>query len=189
MRELRDAARQLDERQQQLSQQLDEVNSERRSLRDAGPREELMSGLAEQRRQLAETLEKMRDTVTEAEEPEPLLARQLYDAVQQAATNRTEEALDAAQQLDRGGRGERSRRADAAGWPRHRAASRARSTRRPKACWATRPKRCGGLMSGCRRWRKRSTARFKMLRAASSKGRSKASNRDPKVGSSKVAGG
>jgi hypothetical protein len=100
MKDLRDAARQLDERQQQLSQELSELNADnRRTLRESGPREELVGGLQQQQQELGETLERMRDTVTEAEEPEPLLAGELFDAVQQVGQERTEEGLDMARQL------------------------------------------------------------------------------------------
>ncbi len=100
MRDLRDAARQLRERQEQLSQQLDELNANnRRSLRETGPREELTQGLQQQQQDLGETLQRMRDTVVEAEEPEPLLAGELFDAVQETVQQRTEEALDVTRQL------------------------------------------------------------------------------------------
>lgn len=100
MQNLRNAARQLDERQQQLSQQLSELNADnRRTLRESGPREELVGGLQQQQQELGETLQRMRDTVTEAEEPEPLLAGELYDAVQQVGREHTEEGLDMARQL------------------------------------------------------------------------------------------
>jgi hypothetical protein len=104
MRNLRDAAQQLDERQEQLSQQLDDMNAPgRRTLRDTGPREEFLNGLGEQQRELEQTLDTMRETVTEAEEPEPLLARQLYEAVQNTSDQRTGEALDTARQLTEAG--------------------------------------------------------------------------------------
>lgn len=99
MQELRQAARNLDERQQQLSEQLDQLGENRRSLRDSGAREELAAGMEEQQRELGSTLERMRQTVAEAEEPEPLLARELYDTTQEVEQQQTEQALDVARQL------------------------------------------------------------------------------------------
>jgi hypothetical protein len=100
MRELRDTARELDERQQQLSEQLAAENESRnQTLRDRGMREEIGRGLAEQQRQLGELVEQMQETVQEAEEPEPLLAQQLYDTVRQVSDQNVEQALDMAQQL------------------------------------------------------------------------------------------
>lgn len=100
MRDLRESVRQLDERQQQLSDGLAEQNDpENRSLRGSGDREEIGQGLTDQRRQYDELIEQMQETVREAEEPEPLLARQLYDTVQQATDHNIDEALDITQQL------------------------------------------------------------------------------------------
>jgi hypothetical protein len=104
MRELRDAAQQLDDRQQQLEEQLREMNSGgQRSLRDTGPRQEFLDGMELQRQELADALERMRETVTEAEEPEPLLANQLYEAVQDATEAQIEQALDMARQIAEAG--------------------------------------------------------------------------------------
>jgi hypothetical protein len=47
----------------------------------------------------------MRETVTEAEEPEPLLANQLYEAVQQVGEQRTQDALELSRQLTEAGVG------------------------------------------------------------------------------------
>jgi hypothetical protein len=100
MTEMRRAARNLDERQQQLSEQLNEQNQgPGRSLRDTGARAEVGEGLGEQRQRLSELLEQMRQTIEEAEEPEPLLSKQLYDTVREAHQERVENALDVARQL------------------------------------------------------------------------------------------
>jgi hypothetical protein len=100
MTEMRRSARQLDERQQQLSQQLNQENTgPGRTLRDTGSRAEVAEGIAEQRQQLQNLLNEMRQTIEEAEEPEPLLARQLYDTVREAHHERVENALDVARRL------------------------------------------------------------------------------------------
>lgn len=100
MTEMRRSARALDERQQQLSQQLGEENTgPGRSLRDSGSRAETAAGLAEQRAELQRLLEEMRQTVEEAEQPEPLLAKQLYDTAREAHQQRVENALDVARRL------------------------------------------------------------------------------------------
>jgi Domain of unknown function (DUF4175) len=100
MTEMRRAARNLDEQQQRLS---DELNNQRtqpgRLLRDTGARAEVAEGLGEQRQQLGELLEQMRQTIEEAEEPEPLLSKQLYDTVREAHQQRVENAIDVARRL------------------------------------------------------------------------------------------
>ncbi|QDT04513.1 hypothetical protein K227x_29050 [Rubripirellula lacrimiformis] len=93
MREMRNAAQELDQRQQELQEQLsDRQAAEQRSgsLGDTGLRGESADGgveaqLAEQRESLGELLDQMQETVTEAEEAEPLLAQGLYDSYRKAS--------------------------------------------------------------------------------------------------------
>lgn len=100
MTDLRRAARNLDEQQQQLSEEISQRNEEAgRSLRDEGQRAETLEGLNQQRQQLSDLLERMQQTVEEAEQPEPLLARQLYDTIRQADQQRIDDALDVTQRL------------------------------------------------------------------------------------------
>ncbi len=101
MTEMRDEARQLDERQQQLAEQLDAMNRapEQQTLRDGGEREQTREGLQQQREQLEQLLDRMRNTVQEAEQTEPLLAEELYETVQGASERRIDEALDITDRL------------------------------------------------------------------------------------------
>ena len=100
MRELRDAARQLDERQQQISEQIDRLNAEEnRSLRDSGERQQAQQQIGEQRDELDQLSERMRETIQDAEQPEPLLARQLYDTLRETESARIDDALDVTDRL------------------------------------------------------------------------------------------
>ncbi len=100
MTEMRREARQLDQQQEQLSQQLSEQQNEGgRSLRGTGSRAEAQEGLVEQRRDLTKLQERMRQTIEEAEQPEPLLARQLYDTLRETHQQRVDDALDVTQRL------------------------------------------------------------------------------------------
>ena len=100
MSELRENARQIEERQQQLSDLLAEQQAERRrSLRDEERREALQQGLAQQQREVEELLEEMQQLVQDAEQPEPVLARQLHDAILQAHEDNIEPALEMAEDL------------------------------------------------------------------------------------------
>ena len=101
MTEMRRSARELDEQQQQFSEQLNEQGRLQtgRSLRDTGERAEMQRGLGQQREELEELLERMQQTIQEAEQPEPLLSRQLYDTFREARQQRVEDALDVARQL------------------------------------------------------------------------------------------
>jgi hypothetical protein len=100
MRQLRDEARELDQRQQDLSQQLADLNKpEQRStsLRGDDRRNQIPGELAEQKERLEELLDEMRQTVQEAEATEPLLSEQLYDTVRNADERNLDRALEAAE--------------------------------------------------------------------------------------------
>jgi hypothetical protein len=100
MTEMRAQARRLEEKQNQLTEQLESWNRQLpHSLRDSGPRAQVQHGLAEQRKQLDQLLDRLRSTVQEAEDTEPLLAKGLYDAAREAAQNKLPDALKGAEQL------------------------------------------------------------------------------------------
>ena len=99
MREIRQQVQQLDETEQELSQQLDELTQpqpQSGSLRETGNREQIEEGLRQQKDTLNELLERMRQTVEQAETAEPLLAEQLYDAARKAMQEELDQSLEAA---------------------------------------------------------------------------------------------
>jgi hypothetical protein len=100
MTEMRDQARRLDEDQSRLSEQLDKSKRQpEHSLRDSGERAQVRKGLDQQRKRLDQLLDRMRGTVQDAEETEPLLAKSLYDTVRKATEQKIPEALKVAEQL------------------------------------------------------------------------------------------
>ena len=100
MTEMREQARKLDETQTQLADQLDAKDKQaQRALRDSDARQQALEGLKGQETQLDGLLDRMRDTVQQAEETEPLLAKQLYEAVNKANQQAIPEALKQAEQL------------------------------------------------------------------------------------------
>jgi hypothetical protein len=100
MNEMRRSARNLDEEQRRLSERLTQQDEETaRSLRDTGERAETLDGLNRQREELGDLLQRMQQTVEEAEQPEPLLARQLYETLREADQRRIDDALDVTQRL------------------------------------------------------------------------------------------
>jgi len=100
MSEMRREARDLDARQQQLAEQLREQQETRsRSLRPSGEQADTQNGVKEQQEKLNNLLDRMKQTIDAAEEPEPLLARQLYDAAREANQKRLSDTLDAARKL------------------------------------------------------------------------------------------
>ena len=105
-RELRDAAAELDARQQDLSRRLEELGAppaDSPSLRDTGRREQVEEGFSRQQERLDDLLQRVRQTVLQAEEAEPLLAEQLYDVYRQAEQQPPGRPLEAARRsLQRG---------------------------------------------------------------------------------------
>ncbi|MHC4880110.1 MAG: hypothetical protein ACYTGL_26975 [Planctomycetota bacterium] len=103
MRDLRQQAREIGERQDQIAQQLkgDDKKQEggRPSLRKKQERTDLRDEFRDQRKQLEQVVDRMRDVVEKAETAEPLLARQLYETVRNARSDRTDEALEQADML------------------------------------------------------------------------------------------
>lgn len=100
MTEMRDQARRLDEDQKKLSEQIDDWNKRpQRSLRDTKERAEAKQGLEQQRDRLDQVLDRARRTVQDAEETEPLLAKELFDTVRKANEQAIPNALKDAEQL------------------------------------------------------------------------------------------
>ena len=100
MREMREQARELDERQQDISSQLDEAQQNPQpGLRPATETDNLQDALSEQQEDLGELLTEMEQTITEAEDAEPLLAQKLYDSFREASRNQTDQNLEATSDL------------------------------------------------------------------------------------------
>jgi hypothetical protein len=82
LREMRNQARELAHRQDELSSQIDsEANTQRQSLSDAPEHQAALSQLAQQARQLTNLLDRATQVSQQADVAEPLLSRQLYDTV------------------------------------------------------------------------------------------------------------
>ena len=104
MRSMRDSARQLADREQQLAEQLNAVQDEsKHSLRQAKNRQTLEAEFKEQRRQTGQLVDDAKGVVEQAEQAEPLLAKQLYDTVRSTRETKTDQALDATAQLLKAG--------------------------------------------------------------------------------------
>ena len=108
MRDLRQEAREIGERQDQIADALNKNSpqqGDRPSLRpDQKPSaEKLQNELDAQKEQLDRVMEQMREVVEKAETAEPLLARQLYETVRKTRADRASEALDETRELNRRG--------------------------------------------------------------------------------------
>jgi len=113
MRSLRETARELDEHEQQLSERLNQAEDEsRHSLRQSRNRQSLEEEFREQRRQAQDLVDEARQIVEDAEQAEPLLAKQLYDTLRTTRESKVDEALDATAQLLKAGFLPEARRAE-----------------------------------------------------------------------------
>ncbi len=100
MRDMRDRAQQLDQRQDQIAEQMEQqASSGRRTLADAGTNGEVTEQIEQQRREIEELIEQMKDVSEQSETAEPLLSRKLYDALRKASTENLDQALEATGQL------------------------------------------------------------------------------------------
>lgn len=106
VRQMRDAAQRLDEREQELGERLERLDAEAEQSRQLGESEErpqIAEGLREQREKLGELLDQMRRTVEEAETAQPLLAEKLYDSIRENQRQNPERGLESAERSLEGG--------------------------------------------------------------------------------------
>lgn len=95
LRELRQQARELSDREEQLGQQLENLqNQPKQSLRQSQDRQALQREFVDQKQQLEQLVESARQMVQEAETAEPLASKQLYDSLRKAREQKTDQALD-----------------------------------------------------------------------------------------------
>jgi hypothetical protein len=106
VRQMREQARELDRREGELSErleQLDEQPANAGNLNDADERPQIAEALRNQQERLGELLEQMRRTVEEAETSQPLLAEKLYDSIRENQRQNPERNLSSAEQSLRRG--------------------------------------------------------------------------------------
>jgi len=101
MTEIRDQARRLDQTQGELTGQLENRDRQpsKPTLRDDGPKDPVKQGLEDQSKQVDSLMDRIRQTVQDAEETEPLLAKGLFETVRKAAEQAIPGALKQAQRL------------------------------------------------------------------------------------------
>ncbi len=100
MRDMRESARQLDERQREIAEQIDEqVEAKQKTLADSGVNSELAEQTDQQRKSVEELIERMKDVSDQAESAEPLLSRTLYDTLRTTSTENVDRALEVTSEL------------------------------------------------------------------------------------------
>jgi hypothetical protein len=110
LREARQAAREIAERQQQTQQQMDAMDKDgARSLDDSEQREEIARSLETQQAALEKLVGGLRQVTEDAESTEPKLHRQLYDLLRQQAQSDAGDRLKTSAELLRRGFVEQSK--------------------------------------------------------------------------------
>lgn len=106
MRDMRSTARELAERQEAINQQIDALagaDTRRKSLGGDGPDSELLEQLEAQRGRMDDLMERATQVSEQAENTEPLLARQLYDSIRKASQDDANSVKQAREDLLAGG--------------------------------------------------------------------------------------
>jgi len=120
VRDLRDQANDLAQRQEKLAQQMsgevpdDQKKEQKPSLRSERNRDDLKKEFKEQRDRLNRVVEQTRQMVEQAEQTEPLLSNKLYDTLRELKDSKPEEALEATEFLAGRGMWLQSREAEQA---------------------------------------------------------------------------
>ena len=100
MRQLRNDARQLAQREEEIGKQLEDLaESKRKTLSDTDSRTNLATRLEEQQQRLKGVLDNATEVSRQAEEVEPLLARQLIETLRQAREDDARAFDDTTQEL------------------------------------------------------------------------------------------
>jgi hypothetical protein len=100
MRQMRNEARQLAQRQEEIGQKLDGLSdTQPKSLRDTDDKAVLAEQMQRQVSGLTNILTQMRQVSEQSEVAEPLLSRQLYDTLRKTEQSKLDNSLEAASQL------------------------------------------------------------------------------------------
>ena len=99
-REMRAEARDLSRKQGEIGEKLNSISgTTQKTLSDSGESKELADQLAKQRSALTNLLSQMSRVSQEAESSEPLLAKELHDAVRKTSQDNLEQTLKTSEQL------------------------------------------------------------------------------------------
>jgi hypothetical protein len=100
MRDMREAARQLDQRQDEIAEDIEQqIGANQKTLTDSGASRELADQMEQQRKSVEELTDQMKNVSEQAETSEPLLSRKLYDTLRETSTGNVDRALEAAGEL------------------------------------------------------------------------------------------
>jgi hypothetical protein len=100
MRDMRDQAQELDQREDQIAQQIEqELDARQKTLAGPNVGKDLADQLNQQKESMNKLLDEMKNVSDQAESSEPLLSRKLYDTLREARTGNTDQALNTTGEL------------------------------------------------------------------------------------------
>lgn len=100
MRDMREQARQLDQRQKEIADQIkQQIDATQKTLTDTSASRELADRTDQQKQSTNELIDRMKDVSEQAEASEPLLSRKLYDSLRQTSTGNVDKALEITSEL------------------------------------------------------------------------------------------
>jgi hypothetical protein len=87
MRNMRDEAQQLDQREEEIAQELgQQIDARQKTLAGPDANRELADRIDQQKENMKKLIDQMKEVSEQAENSEPLLSRTLYDTVRDAST-------------------------------------------------------------------------------------------------------
>jgi len=100
MRDMRDQAQQLDQRQDEIAQEIgQQLDSKQKKLAGPDVSQDLAEKVDQQKENMKKLLDEMKNVSDQAETSEPLLSRKLYDTLREASTGNTDKALETTGEL------------------------------------------------------------------------------------------
>jgi len=100
MRNMRDEAQQLDQREEGIAQELGrQIDARQKTLAGPDANRELADRIDHQKESMKKLIDQMKEVSEQAENSEPLLSRTLYDTLREASTENLDKTLEMAREL------------------------------------------------------------------------------------------
>ncbi len=99
MKQMRNDARDLAEKQDEIKKKLDETVNQPKALSDSGEAQKLAEQLAQQKQGVTNLLDQMKKVSAQSENVEPLLSKQLYDSLRKNSQGNLVQSLAASEEL------------------------------------------------------------------------------------------
>ncbi len=99
MKQMRNDARDLADKQNEIQKKLEESANQPKALSDSGETEKLAQQMGEQKKAVTNLLDQMKRVSQQSENAEPLLSKQLYDSLRKNSQGNLDQSLAATEEL------------------------------------------------------------------------------------------